>query len=108
MIGLYIEGTAEDRTIAMLSAFRSAPEDEDIAVASGPAYSGDAKFAAVVVSISNKHHGFTATEARYAAFIAEHVAIEFPGINVDAFQKLAGTLRDAADLAERDLHGFDS
>lgn len=108
VIPVEIRGTLKQRTVNFLCAFREAPDDEDIAVCSGPAHGDGITFPAVMIEIGGRFYGFTAHETQFVVEVAEAVADEFPGINVSAFRKLIAALLNAADLAERDVSGFQS
>ncbi len=94
---IVVDADPRRRSVAFLQAWLDTPEGADIEFRLGKTETGTP---AVVVSISGVQWGFTASEARVVADIAESTMRAFPRETTSMADLILG-LRMCADRAER-------
>ena len=95
---LTIKASPHARVMDFLDEFRAMPNNSDIEIRLGLMENGEP---AVVVTLNDKYHGFTAKEARMLARIAEEAMNQIPSDPESAtLPNLILALRYGADQAE--------
>ena len=95
---LIVESDVRERMVKFFLAFRAMPDGGEILIRAG--YSGDPAEAAIVIEMDGKLHGFTATQARIIALIAETAADTLEE-EIEGLPSLIECLRRGAKIADK-------
>ena len=99
MVELVTKAAVLDRAIDFFADYFAAPDDADIVIRL--AAMGIEAVPSIAVSVGEKHHGFTASEARKLATIAENTLHKFPNEDdARGLPNLVLALRHGADQAD--------